>query len=206
MSNSEDLLEALVKSWLTDVQRRGAELYAVNKGNKIFYLSFGGKHRLRFWVKIDLVVKDVRVQVTRPQSNFIERSAFRLNVGNLRSLANRMCLVGEGQAVVSIYLLAELLILCHACRRLVEDYAREYHMQASTNTLLRIESELRQYLTPEEQKRTDNPALQRPERSTNQVLKIKAIGLPWPNKKFGQGNFAGKWCKSARRWNRKVEV
>jgi hypothetical protein len=158
VSISEQELKELVESWVTDVQRRGAELYAVNKGNKMFNLSFEGKHGLRYGVKIDLVVKDVRIQITGPQANCIERNAFLLNAENLCSLANRMCLVGQGQAVVPVNLLTRLLILCHSYQRLVNDYAREYHMQASTNTLLRIESELGRYLTLEEQKRTDNPA------------------------------------------------
>jgi hypothetical protein len=42
----------------------------------------------------------------------------------------------------------------------VEDFEREYRIHASMNTLLEIDSELRQYLTPGEQQRTDNPALQ----------------------------------------------
>ena len=145
---------------MTDAQRRGAELYAANRGNKILYLSFEGKAELRFSVKIDFAVKDVTVQITAPRWNFVERNAFLLNAKNLRSLANRMCLLGEGKAVIPVYLLAQLSILCHAYQRLVEDYEREYHIHISTNTVLAIESELRQYLTPEEQKRTDNPSLQ----------------------------------------------
>ena len=159
MSNTELMLEALVDNWLIDVQRRGAELYAMNKGNNILNLSFEGKHELRFGVKIDLMAKDVRVQITGPQCNFVERNAFLLNAENLRSLANRMCPIGEGRAVIPIYLLAQLSILCHAYQRVVEDYADEYHIYIATDTLLRIESDLRQYLTLDEQKRTDNPAL-----------------------------------------------
>jgi hypothetical protein len=118
------------------------------------------KHGLRFGVKIDLVAKDVRVQITGPLSNFVERYAFLLNAESLRSLANRMCLVGEGKAIVPVYLLAQLSILCHAYQRSLEDYGHEFHTGSSEDTLQRIETELRQYLTPKEQKRTDNPLLQ----------------------------------------------
>ena len=69
------------------------------------------------------------------------------------------CLVGEGRAIIPIYLLAQLSILCHAYQRLVEDCAGECHIHIATDTLLRIEADLRQYLTLDEQKRTDNPAL-----------------------------------------------
>jgi hypothetical protein len=160
VSNSEAELEALVENWLTDAQRRGADLYAVNRVNNILNLSFEGKGELRFSVKIDFAVKGVTVQITGPQWNFVERNAFLLNAKNLGSLANRMCLLAEGQAVIPVYLLAQLSILCHAYQRLVENFEREYHIHISTNTVLAIESELRQYLTPEEQQRTDNPSLQ----------------------------------------------
>jgi len=90
-SNIETELEALVDNWLTDVQRRGAELYAVNRGPQIVCLSFEGKGALRYTVKIDYAVKDVRVQITGPRWNFVERNAFLLNAENLRSLSNRMC-------------------------------------------------------------------------------------------------------------------
>lgn len=160
MSDSQPVLQAMVESWFTEVRRRGAKLYAMNKGNNMFNLSFEGRHGLRFGVKIDLVAKDVRVQITGPLSNFVERYAFLLNTENLRSLANRMCLVGEGNAIVPVYLLAQLLILCHAYQRLLEDYGHEFHTGSSENALQRIETELRQYLTPKEQKRTDNPLLQ----------------------------------------------
>lgn len=160
MSDSEPALQAIVESFLTEVHRRGAKLYAMNKGNNMFNLSFEGKQGLRFGLKIDLVAKDVRVQITGPLSYFVERHAFLLNAENLRSLANRMCLVGEGKAIVPVYLLAVLSILCHAYQRLLEDYGHQIHWGSSENTLQRIEAELRQYLTPKEQKRTDNPLLQ----------------------------------------------
>jgi hypothetical protein len=159
VSNSKTELEVLVDNWLTDAKRRGAVLYAVNRGNKSLYLSFEGKGELRYSVRIDFVARDVRVQITGPEWNFVERKAFLLNAHNLRALANRMCLVGEGQAVVPVYLLAQLSILCQAYRRLIEDFKREYHVDASTNTVVEIESELRRYLTSEEPKRTDRPTL-----------------------------------------------
>ena len=164
MSNSV-ALKTLVDNWLTDVQRRGADLYAENRGSGVLYLSFQGKDQLRFSVKIDFDVQEITVQINSPGWNSVKREAFLLNAESLRSLAKRMCPVREGRAVISVYLLARLAILCHAYQRLVEDYDREHHIHTSTNTVLEIESELRQSLTPEEQQRTDNPFLQASRRS-----------------------------------------
>jgi hypothetical protein len=164
MSNSV-ALKTLVDNWLTDVQRRGAELYAENRGDEVLYLSFQGKDQLRFSMKIDFDVQEVTVQINSPEWNSVKREVFLLNAESLRLMAKRMCPVQEGQAVVSVYLLVQLAILCHAYQRLVEDFDREHHIHTSTNTVLEIESELRQSLTPEEQRRTDNPFLQRARRS-----------------------------------------
>jgi len=159
MSNSV-ALKTLVDNWLTDVKRRGADLYAENRANGVLYLSFQGKDQLRFSLKIDFDVQEVAVQINRSGWNSVKREAFLLNAESLRLLAKRMCPVQEGQAVVSVYLLARLAILCHAYQRLLEDYDRERHISTSTNIVREIESELRQSLTPEEQQRTDNPFLQ----------------------------------------------
>lgn len=159
MSNSV-ALKTLVANWLTDVQRRGADLYAENRGNGVLYLSFQGKDQLRFSVKIDFDIQEITVQINSPGWNTVKREAFLLNAESLSLLAKRMCPVQEGQAVISVYLLARLAILSHAYRRLLEDYDPEHHSHTSTNIVREIESELRQSLTPEEQQRTDNPFLQ----------------------------------------------
>jgi hypothetical protein len=46
MSESEPALQAIVESWLTDVHRGGAKLYATNKGDDMFNLSFKGRYGL----------------------------------------------------------------------------------------------------------------------------------------------------------------
>jgi hypothetical protein len=159
MSNSV-ALKTLVDNWLTDVQRRGADLYAENRGNGVLYLSFQGKDQHQFSVKIDFDIQEMTVQINRPGWNSEKCETFLLNAESLRFIAKRMCPVQEGQAVISVYLLARLAILCHAYQRLLDDYDREHGIRTSTNTVLEIESELRQSLTPEEQQRTDNPFLQ----------------------------------------------
>ena len=45
MSNSV-ALKTLVDNWLTDVKRRGADLYAENQANGVLYLSFQRKDQL----------------------------------------------------------------------------------------------------------------------------------------------------------------
>jgi len=158
MSNAVTL-KALVDNWLTDVQRRGAELYAENQANEVLYLSFDGKDQLRYSVTIDVEGQEMTVQINSPEFVGPKRESFLLNEESLRLLAKRMCPVPEGQAVISVYLLARLAILCHAYQRLLEEYDREHHMHTSTNTVKEIEAELRQCLTPEEQQRTENPFL-----------------------------------------------
>jgi len=158
MSNLETL-KTLVDNWLTDVQRRGAELYAENRGDEDLYLSFQGKDQLRYGVKIDFDGQEITVQINHPDQTSVKREDFLLNAESLRSLAKRMCPLAEGKATISVYLLARLAILCHAYQRLLEEYDREHNIRTTTNTVQQIEAELRQCLTPEEQQRTENPFL-----------------------------------------------
>ena len=160
MSTSATALRTVIDNWLTDVQRRGAELYAMNQGNGILYFSFQGKDRLRYSVQVDLDAQELTIEINRPEWKWVKREAFLLNPGSLRLLAKRMCPLPEGQAVIPVYLLVRLSILCHAYQRLLQDYDREHHIHTSTNTVRQIESELCQHLTPEEQQKTDNPFLQ----------------------------------------------
>ena len=125
----------------------------------MLYLSFQGKDQLRFSVKIDFDVQEMAMQINSPEWTSVQRETVLLSAESLSSLAKRMCPLPEGQAIISVRLLARLAILCHAYQRLVEDFDREHHIHTSTNTVQQIESELRQSLTPEEQQRTENPFL-----------------------------------------------
>jgi hypothetical protein len=167
MSNLAPALETLVDNWLMDVQRRGAELYAENRASGVLYLSFQGREQQRFSITIDFDIQEMAVQINSPNWNYVKRETFLLSPESLRLLAKRMCLVPEGEAIISVQLLARLAILCHAYQRLVQDYDREHHIHTSTNTVQQIESELRQSLTPEEQQRTDNPFLKTVKRNGN---------------------------------------
>jgi hypothetical protein len=158
MSNTA-ALKTLVENWLMDVQRRGAELYAENEAEDVLYFSFEGKDQLRFSLRMDFDLQELTVQINSPELPGTTREVLLLNQENLRVLAKRMCSVPEGKAMIPVYLLARLAILCHAYQRLLAEYDREHHIHTSTNTVQEIEAELRQCLTPEEQQRTENPFL-----------------------------------------------
>jgi hypothetical protein len=155
MNTPDTLLQTVVDNWLTDVQRRGAELYAMNRGDGLLYLSLAGKDRLRYGVQIDFDSRDLRIEINRPDWRWVKREAFLLNPGSLRLLAKKMCPLPEGQATIPVYLLVQLSDLCHAYQQLLQDYDREHHTQSSTNTVRKIELELSLHLTPEEQQGTD---------------------------------------------------
>jgi len=57
MSNSDETLRLMVANWLTDVKRRGAELYAANEGDQVQYFSFEGKDHFRFSIEIDYAIQ-----------------------------------------------------------------------------------------------------------------------------------------------------
>jgi hypothetical protein len=158
MSNTA-AMKTLVENWVMDVQRRGAELYAENEAENVLYFSFQGKDQLRFSLRIDFDLQELSVHINSPELPVTKREVLLLNQENLRVLAKRMCPVPEGKAMISIYLLARLAILCHAYQRLLAEYDREHQIHTSTNTVQEIEAELRQCLTPEEQQRTENPFL-----------------------------------------------
>ena len=161
MSNSDETLRLMVANWLTDVKRRGAELYAANEGDQVQYFSFEGKDHFRFSIEIDYAIQEITVQITDPKTGGIEIEILALAAKNLDSLARLMCSVKEGEAVVPVYLLAQLAVICHGYERLVQELDQLHGIQTTTGSVAGIEADLRRYLTPEEQKRTDNPLLSR---------------------------------------------
>ena len=165
MSNSDETLRSLVADWLTDVKRRGTELYASNEGDEVQYFSFEGKNHFRFSVEIDYSTQDINMQITDPKTGGIEIEILALTAKNLDSLARLMCSVKEGEAVVPVYLLAQLAVICHGYQRLVQELDRLQGIQTTTGSVAEIESILKRFLTPSEQKRTDNPLLSRKAKS-----------------------------------------
>ncbi len=161
MSNSGETLRLMVNNWLTDVKRRGAELYASNEGDQVQYFSFEGKEHFRFSIEVDYSIQEINVQITDPKTGGIELEILALTAKNLDSLARLMCSVKEGEAVVPVYLLAQLAVICHGYERLVQEIDKLHGIQTTTASVAEIEADLRRFLTPEEQKRTDNPLLSR---------------------------------------------
>jgi hypothetical protein len=161
MSNSDETLRLMVANWLTDVKRRGAELYAANEGDQVQYFSFEGKDHFRFSIEIDYAIQEITMQITDPKTGGIEIEILALAAKNLDSLARLMCSVKEGEAVVQVYLLAQLAVICHGYERLVQELDQLHGIQTTTGSVAGIEADLRRFLTPEEQKRTDNPLLSR---------------------------------------------
>ena len=152
-------LQPAVENWLIDVQRRGAELYARHESNGVEYLSFEGKDHIRYSIDLDYTLEEINVQVNNSATSLVIREKLNLSEENLRSLAKRIAPLREGYARIPVSLLAQLAILCHAYQRLVADFDEAKHIRTSTQTVEEIEAELQRFLTPEEQRRTDNPLL-----------------------------------------------
>ena len=161
MSESEESTRLLVENWLTDVRRRGAELYAMNEGDEVQYFSFEGKDHFRFSIEIDYALQDITLHITDPKKGGVEIQEFALTPKNLEALARMMCSVKEGEAVVPVYLLAQLAVICHGYQRLIQELDQVHGINTSTGSVTDIEADLRRFLTPDEQKRTDNPLLSR---------------------------------------------
>ena len=161
MSESEESTRSLVENWLTDVKRRGAELYAMNEGDEVQYFSFEGKDHFRFSIEIDYALQDITLHITDPKKGGVEIQEFALTPKNLEALARMMCSVKEGEAVVPVYLLAQLAVICHGYQRLIQELDQIHGINTSTGSVTDIEADLRRFLTPDEQKRTDNPLLSR---------------------------------------------
>ena len=159
MPDSKESPRLIVDNWLTDVRRRGADLYAANEGDEVQYFSFEGKDHFRFSLEVDYALQEIAVQITDPKTSGVEFEKLALTTKNLSALARLMCSVKEGEAVVPVYLLAQLAVICHGYQRLVQELDALHHIRTTTGSVSDIEADLRRFLTPEEQKRTDNPLL-----------------------------------------------
>ena len=159
MPDSKESFRFIVDNWLTDVKRRGADLYAANEGDEVQYFSFEGKNHFRFSLEIDYALQEIAVQITDPTTGGMEVENLALTAKNLDALARLMCSVKEGEAVVPVYLLAQLAVICHGYQRLVQELDQVHGIETTTGSVTEIEADLRRFLTPEEQKRTNNPLL-----------------------------------------------
>jgi hypothetical protein len=164
MPDSKESFRFIVDNWLTDVKRRGADLYATNEGDEVQYFSFEGKNHFRFSLEIDYAMQEIAVQITDPTTGGMEVENLALTAKNLDALARLMCSVKEGEAVVPVYLLAQLAVICHGYQRLVQELDQVHGIETTTGSVTEIEADLRRFLTPEEQKRTNNPLLTKKEK------------------------------------------
>ncbi|PWT82795.1 MAG: hypothetical protein C5B58_07575, partial [Acidobacteria bacterium] len=96
--------------------------------------------------------QDIRIELNRSEWKWVKCERYLLDTGSLRLLAKSICPLPEGQAAVAADLLARLLLLFDAYRRLLHEQELEQHTQVSAESIWKMESELRQYLTPEEQR------------------------------------------------------
>ena len=165
MPDSKESFRFIVDNWLTDVKRRGADLYAANEGDEVQYFSFEGKNHFRFSLEIDYALQEIAVQITDPTTGGMEVENLALTDKNLDALARLMCSVKEGEAVVPVYLLAQLAVICHGYQRLVQELDQVHGIETTTGSVTEIEADLRRFLTPEEQKRTNNPLLRKKEKT-----------------------------------------
>src|ERR1700731_3270154 len=97
MADSKQSLRSIVDNWLTDVRRRGAELYAGNEGGGGQYFSFEGKNHFRFSGEVDYALQEIRVQITDPTTDGTEIENLGLTAKNLGAIARLMCSVKEGE-------------------------------------------------------------------------------------------------------------
>jgi hypothetical protein len=145
---------------LMDVRRRGTKLYSVHRSRAVLYLSFQGRDRLNYKVKIDLDSQDLRIELNRAEWRWVKCERYLLSPGSLRLLAKKICPVPEGEAVVTVDFLARVSLLCDAYRRLRQEHDAEHDRQATTTESIdKMQSELEQYLIPGEKQRADNPFL-----------------------------------------------
>jgi len=169
MTDSKESPRPMVDNWLTDVKRRGADLYATNEGDEVQYFSFEGKNHFRFSLEVDFALQEIAVQITDPTTGGVEIEKLGLTAPNLGALARLMCSVREGEAIVPVYLLAQLAVICHGYQRLVQELDQLHGIHTTTGSVSDIESDLRRFLTPEEQKRTDNPLLTQKSKDSSQT-------------------------------------
>jgi hypothetical protein len=139
-----------VDAWLTDVQRRGALLYARNESGDMQYLSFEGRGHMCYNVDLDYTLGEIKLEITDPARPVMTRETIGFTEHNLHALAKRIAPLKEGEACIPVSLLARLTLLCHAYQRLVADFDKARHIHTSTQTVQAIQKDLDALLTAEE--------------------------------------------------------
>jgi hypothetical protein len=151
-------LRRAVDNWLTDVQRRGAQLYARNESGDVQYLSFEGRAHVCYNVDLDYTLGEIKLQIIDPARSGTARETIGFTEHNLHALAKRLAPLKEGEACIPVSLLARLSSLCHAYQRLVADFDKARHIHTSTQTVQAIQRDMDALLTVEEQGGEHAPA------------------------------------------------
>jgi hypothetical protein len=144
-------LRQAVDAWLTDVQRRGAQLYARNDSGDVQYLSFEGRAHVCYHVDLDYTLGEIKLQIADPARSVTARETIGFTEHNLHALAKRIAPLKEGEACIPVNLLARLSLLCRAYQRLVADFDKARHIHTSTQTVQAIQRDVDALLTVEEQ-------------------------------------------------------
>ena len=145
-------LQRAVDAWLTDVQRRGAQLYARNESVDMQYLSFEGRGHMRYNVDLDYTLGEIKVQASDPARPEMTRETIGFTEHNLRALAKRIAPLKEGEACIPVSLLTRLTSLCQAYQQLVADFDKARRIHTSTQTVQAIQGDLDCLLTPAERR------------------------------------------------------
>lgn len=162
-------LRQAVDAWLTDVQRRGAQLYARNESGDVQYLSFEGRSHVCFHVDLDYTLSEIKLQIADPARSVTTRETIGFTEHNLRALAKRMAPLMEGDACISVSLLVRLTSLCRAYQYLVADFDKARHIHTSTQTVQAIQKDLDALLTTEERQAGEPAPAQPPLKATHKA-------------------------------------
>ena len=157
-------LRRTVDAWLTDVQRRGAQLYARNESGDVQYLSFEARGRVCYHVDLDYTLGEIKLQVTDPTRPAATRETIGFTEHNLRALAKRIAPLREGEACIPVSTLTQLASICRAYQRLVADFDKARHIHTSTQTVQAIQNDLDAVLTAAEREGAE-PAPASPQKS-----------------------------------------
>lgn len=153
-------------AWLTDVQRRGAQLYARNESGDVQYLSFEGRAHVSYHVDLDYTLGEIKLQITDPARPATARETIGFTEHNLHALAKRIAPLKEGEACIPVSLLVRLSSLCNAYQRLVADFDKARRIHTSTQTVQAIQKDVDTLLTVAERQSGNHaegqPATQTP--------------------------------------------
>lgn len=169
-------LRRAVDNWLTEVQRRGAQLYARNECGDNQYLSFEGRAHVCYSVDLDYTLGEIKLEITDPARPLPTHETVGFTEHNLHALAKRIAPLKEGEACIPVSLLVRLTSLCDAYQHLVAEFDKARRIHTSTQTVQAIRRDLSTLLTPEEQQHAE-PGPAQPELKAPRGLHAAGEGV-----------------------------